>query len=192
MWLCTDWAYNAEAVAAWGTWAAVVVALGVAVASMVARWWQRRVEARLLAVLLFHEVSHAYSILQTVGAHILPDDRTGIAEATFEADAAHRQMIAARVERIRLPSVASSVNRLSVLPSKAAIAVGEMQSNLSFLGQGGAALAAGNKPPPAFYPEFCSNLRACLRTGAEARLLLMSIAFPKGRTMKGSEAAAVE
>ena len=33
MGICTDWVYDAESFAAWGTWAAVLAALGIALAS---------------------------------------------------------------------------------------------------------------------------------------------------------------
>lgn len=94
------------------------------------------------------------------------------------------------MDRILLPALEKSVNRLSVLPRNAAIAVGELQSNLSFLGQAGRALATGHEPPADFYPELCSNVQACLTSAAEARRLLSSLAFPNGRPTLQSDALA--
>ena len=190
MWLCTNWAYNADALAAWGTWAAVVVALGVALSSTVARWIQRGVDRRLLAVLLFHEVFHANTILESIRKQVMPGGDGGIVEALIEMDAGLRQEIAFHIDRILLPALEKSVNRLSVLPRNAAIAVGELQSNLSFLGQAGRALATGHVPPNAFYPELCANVQACLTSAGEARRMLSSLAFPNGRPSLQSDATA--
>lgn len=190
MWLCTDWTYNVDALAAWGTWAAVVVALVVALASSVSRWMQRSVDGRLLAVLLFHEVVHANSILETIRKKVMPGGDGGLVEALIAMEPTLREEIAFHIDRILLPALEKSVNRLSVLPRNAAIAVGELQSDLSFLGQAGRALATGHEPPSDFYPELCANVQACLTSATEARRLLLLIAFPKGRPMKASEAVA--
>lgn len=172
---------DATAFAAWGTWAAVVVALGVALASSVSRIKQRRLDARLLATMLFHEVSHSHTILETVQEKVMPGDDGGIVEALICMEPSLREEIAFHIDRIQLPALQSSVNRLSVLPTRAAIAVGELQSNVAFLAQAGHALATGVEPPSAFFPEFRANISACIASSSEARALLRTLAFPDGR-----------
>lgn len=181
MWLCTNWIYDADAIAAFGTWAAVVVALGIALASSISRWRQRRVEARLLAVSLYHEVVNANAILEGLSESVMPRGDGGLIEAILEMDATIRKDVAFHIDRILLPGLEKSANRLSVLPRETAIAVGELQSNLSFLAQDGRALATGNEPPADFYPELCANVQACVSSATAAQQLLKMIAFPNGR-----------
>lgn len=178
--MCIDWVFDATAFAAWGTWAAVVVALGIALSSSISRYRQRRIEARLLAAMLFHEVSHTHAILETIHLRVMPEHAVEIAEAFIASDADVRKEIASHIARIQLPALARAADRLSVMPTEAAIVMGELHTYLAFLAQAGNSLATGDEPPAAFYPELRANVATCLGSATEARQMLRKIGFPKG------------
>ena len=182
MWVCTDWAYDAESFAAWGTWAAVMVALGAGLWSGIARWRRRLLDGRLTAALLFHDVSNADMVLESVATRVPYSQSTGGIWATLlAADKDGRIQLASDMQRASLPSIERWQERLSLLPRADALAVVELHSHLSFLHLAGRALATGREPPDDFYPELQATVIACIAAAQRARVLLGNTGFPDGR-----------
>jgi hypothetical protein len=182
MWFCTNWTYDANEVAAWGTWAAVVVALGAGFIASIRSWFHRRVEGRLLAALLYHEVAHADAAIKIIADKVMPEDGgLDMAETFLTTFPDLRREVAFYIKAVKLPTIEDAAIRLSLLPTKAAVAVVELHSNVSFLHQAESLLELEADPPSEFILQLRANVRSCVESAREARKLLHETGFPEGR-----------
>ena len=102
--------------AAWGTWAAVVVALGIAVADKVFTFFQRRRETKILALVVFSELEMLSRRLRELSDFVNPNQGEADSRDWFDASVAaspiERLELRQAGEGIEAPAIQSTVERL--------------------------------------------------------------------------------
>lgn len=99
--------------AAWGTWAAVVVALGITVSDKVAAYFRRRRESKILAIIVLDELASTVIRLEDLHAEINPPDVPAMTYAmVLAATHSTRQELREMGERLTMPVIESVVERL--------------------------------------------------------------------------------
>lgn len=99
--------------AAWGTWAAVVVALGIAVSDKVAAYFRRQRESKILAIIILDELASTVIRLEDLHAQINPPDVPAWTyPMVLAATHSIRQELREMGERLTTPVIESVVERL--------------------------------------------------------------------------------
>ena len=150
--------------AAWGTWAAVLVALGIAVADKIFAFFQRRRETQILAILVVGELALTQVRLEYIEANInIEDAPPNWFDALLAAGPEARDQFAEWGDKLQLPVLESVIERLPNVTSGLGTALAQVLAKVKHIRVGclDPAKTPRNEQMPGV-PEFMDNFREAL------------------------------
>ena len=117
--------------AAWGTWAAVMVALGIAVADKVYAYFQRKNETKILAILVLSEITATIIRLEDLQAEVTPP---GLPEGFYShilaTDESLRKQFSVAGAGLKLPVLETALERLPNIKLEFASSLAELLAGI--------------------------------------------------------------